>query len=183
MPRIIAGSRGSRRITVPRGAETRPTADRVREAIFSTFYSLLEMEGAHVMDLYAGSGAVGLEALSRGAGHAVFVEKSRHALDVLRGNISELDFTDSCHVVPGDVLGWLSSPADPKDLVFMDPPYAKTPHDELVLLSENGWLTPHAVVAVEHSHRSDPIQWPKGLESLKVRRYGNTAVSYARFGG
>ncbi|MBH5335920.1 16S rRNA (guanine(966)-N(2))-methyltransferase RsmD [Streptomyces pactum] len=184
MSRVIAGSRGSRRISVPKGSETRPTAERVREAVFSTFYSLTDMDGAEVLDLYAGSGAIGIEAVSRGARRAVFVEKSRQAIPVLRKNIEDLDLTDSCDIVIGDVGGWLSSAAaDRKDVVYIDPPYHRPVHGDLVALVERGWLAGHAVVAVEHALRDAPVEWPEGLEPLKMRRYGNTAVSYARFEG
>ncbi|MFI1735833.1 16S rRNA (guanine(966)-N(2))-methyltransferase RsmD [Streptomyces acidicola] len=183
MPRVIAGSRGSRRISAPKGSETRPTGDRVRAAVFSTLYSLTELEGAVVMDLYAGSGAVGLEALSRGAEQAVFVEKSRNALTALRTNISELDFLENCKVIPGDVETWLSTAASAKDFVYLDPPYARSVHRDLALLVENGWLSRNAVVAVERASRDTPVEWPEGLQPIKVRRYGITSIFYARFGG
>jgi 16S rRNA (guanine966-N2)-methyltransferase len=117
--RIVAGSRRGHRIDAPRGAETRPTSDRVREAAFNMVGAL---DGESVLDLYAGSGALGLEALSRGAGRAVFVESSRDACRTIERNLEKLRLTGA-RVVCGDVLAFLASERQRYDLVLLDPPY------------------------------------------------------------
>lgn len=181
MPRIIAGSRGSRRIEAPSGARTRPTSDRVREALFATLGAVADVAGARLLDLYAGSGAVALEGLSRGAARATLVEKARGAVAACRRNAAALDFADACEIVAADVTTWLTTaePA-PYDLVFADPPYARSLTDDLAALTGRGWLAAGAVVAVERASRDAAVDWPTGLTPLRTRRYGDTTVHYAR---
>jgi 16S rRNA (guanine966-N2)-methyltransferase len=179
--RIVAGAAGGRRLQVPpRG--TRPTSDRVREALFSSLEVVVDLDGARVLDLYAGSGALGLEALSRGASHALFVESDRRAVDVLRRNAGHVGLPGA-HVVQRTVEGAVAeSPPEPYDVVFADPPYAVT-DDELAKvllgLSGNGWMAPDAVVIVERASRSAEPTWPRDLESLRSKRYGDTALYWA----
>jgi 16S rRNA (guanine966-N2)-methyltransferase len=165
----------------PRG--TRPTSERVREAIFSTVAARVELDGARVLDLYAGSGALGIEALSRGAAHALFVESDRRAAAVLRRNLDELGLAGG-EVRAAKVMSVLAEPAtDAYELVLADPPYA-TADDELngVLgsLARNGWLADGALVAVERGARAGEPDWPPDVVPVTTRRYGDTLVCYGR---
>jgi 16S rRNA (guanine966-N2)-methyltransferase len=183
--RIVAGTLGGRRLTVPAGDRTRPTSDRVREALFSTLDSLVDLTGARVADLYAGSGAVGLEALSRGASYALLVEADPRVARILRENIRTLGTATAAGVVTGKVGQVLAAgnPAAPYDVVFADPPYA-VPDEEitamLAALAGGGWLAADAVVVVERSSRSGPVEWVAGLTADRSRRYGETTLWYGR---
>ncbi|MGO0576884.1 16S rRNA (guanine(966)-N(2))-methyltransferase RsmD [Ornithinimicrobium panacihumi] len=184
MTRIIAGTAGGRTIATPRGAATRPTTDRVREAIFSRVQALLDLDGARVLDLYAGSGALGLEALSRGAGHLLAVEKHRPTAALITRNGTELGLADDLDVRTGAVERLLAggNEGDPYDLVLMDPPYPLGDPDlaqVLGALVTGGWLGPDALVLVERSSRSPRPTWPEGLEHLDTRTYGETAIHLA----
>ena len=191
MTRIIAGSAGGRRLSVPAGRGTRPTSDRAREGLFATIGSLLgPLDGARVLDLYAGSGAVGLEALSRGASHALLVESDERAARTIRANIRSLGL-DGAELVTARVERVLTHrhgrftgpPAQPYDFVFADPPYA-TGEREVVemleLLRDGGWLAPDALIAVERESRGDELKWPPGYEEERVRRYGEASIWYGR---
>lgn len=196
MTRIIAGTAGGRRLRTPRGELTRPTADRVREALFSAVEAMLgrtsgSLQGVRFLDLYAGSGAVGLEAWSRGAAQVTLVEKDRRTAALVRDNAAGLGAT-AARVVASSVRRVLTeSPVTAYDVVFLDPPYAATaasvPGDLLPLVGR-GWLAPDAVVVVEHSARRPPGaadggwpgSWPEGLVAERTRSYGETALSYAR---
>lgn len=177
MTRIVAGTAGGRRLVVPpRG--TRPTSERVREALFSTLESAMDLDGAHVLDLYAGSGALGLEALSRGATKVTFVESDRKALDVLRKNVATIGIPGA-EVVPGKVRTVLEAgTATAYDVVLADPPYADDEVDA-VLRAMVTWTRPGAMVVLERSARSaDPV-WPAPMEPLRVKKYGETALHWA----
>lgn len=186
MTRVIAGRAGGRRLAVPPGNGTRPTSDRAREGLFSTWQSLLggPLSGERVLDLYAGSGAVGLEALSRGAGHALLVEADARAARTVRENIRSLGLpgaelrTGRAEQIIRDL-----PPGEPYDLVFLDPPYVVPDHDlrEILLtLRTQGWLAPEALVTVERSTRGGEFTWPEGFEPLRARRYGEGTFWYGR---
>jgi 16S rRNA (guanine966-N2)-methyltransferase len=180
--RIVAGRAKGRRLTAPAGA-TRPTSDRAREGLFNSLASLLDIDGAHVLDLFAGTGAVGLEALSRGAREAVFVESDRAAAEVLRRNIATVGLPGARLVkrTVGAFLG--EAPARGYDLVFADPPYAlldETLAEMLDTLVDKGWLAEGAVVVVERSARGPEMPWPDGVEALRERRYGEGVLWYGR---
>jgi 16S rRNA (guanine966-N2)-methyltransferase len=183
--RIVAGTLGGRRLSVPAGERTRPTADRVREALFSTLGTLADLAGARIADLYAGSGAVGLEALSRGAAHALLVEADPKVARVLRANIEALGAAPAARLVTGKVAQVLAAGPGgaPYDVVFADPPYAM-PDPEittmLAALVDGGWLAADAVVAVERSSRGGPVAWVPGLTAERSRRYGETTLWYGR---
>jgi len=166
--RIIAGEFGGRTLAVPRGRDTRPTADRVREAWMSILTPRLE--GALVLDLFAGSGALGLEAISRGAASAVFVERGAPALDLIRRNIEELDVADRTRIVRADAMRFvLELGAGAYDIVLADPPYATDFAARLVAAFRH---TPFAsILAVEHEARTP-------LEGDDTRRYGDTAITF-----
>ncbi|MGW7441001.1 16S rRNA (guanine(966)-N(2))-methyltransferase RsmD [Streptomyces sp. NPDC054849] len=184
MTRVIAGSAGGRRLAVPPGTGTRPTSDRMREGLFSTWESLHGVEGARVLDLYGGSGAVGLEALSRGASHALLVEADAKAAKAIRDNIRTLGLPGAeFRAGKAEQVVAARAGADPYDIVFLDPPYAVDSGDlrEILLtLRSNGWLTDDALVTVERSTRSGAFPWPEGFEPLRSRKYGEGTLWYGR---
>ncbi|NRQ33321.1 16S rRNA (guanine(966)-N(2))-methyltransferase RsmD [Nonomuraea sp. NN258] len=186
MTRIIAGSAGGRRLAVPPGRGTRPTSDRAREGIFLTLDSLHGLDGARVIDLYAGSGAIGLEALSRGAELAVLVESDQKALRTIKDNVRSLGLAEA-RVVGDKVERFLGKPAEEGfDIVFADPPYAVKDAEVirvLELLRDNGWLAVDALVAFERESRGNPLMWPEGYVEERVRRYGEASVWYGRAAG
>ncbi len=188
--RIIAGRARGRRLTTPRHARTRPTSDRVREAVFSaiaTFFGRAgepaesALEGLSFLDLYAGTGAVGLEAASRGAAPVVLVEKDRQVAATAKENCRVVG--SGGHVLTESVATTLSrAPVQPFRIVWLDPPYelpSETVGDLVALASENGWLAPDPLVIVERSTRSAPLVWPATLPTRWERRYGETTVYYA----
>jgi 16S rRNA (guanine966-N2)-methyltransferase len=182
MTRIIGGAAGGRRIATPRGASTRPTSDRVREALFSAVESWCgSLRGLRFLDLYAGSGAVGLEAWSRGAGVVTLVEQDRRTAALISANARALGFARA-NVVAASVAGTLRrSPAAPYDVVFLDPPYPLADSavaDDLAALARQTWLVPGALVVVERSSRSPEPVWPDGFSGTREKRYGETVLWY-----
>src|SRR5689334_13174009 len=168
MTRIIGGRVGGRRISTPRGAQTRPTSDRVREALFSAIESWCgSLQGLRFLDLYAGSGAVGLEAWSRGAGVVTLVESDRRTAALVAENARGIGFGQAnvISAAVGSVL--LKPPAAPYDVAFLDPPYPLTEEavaGDLKALAANDWLVPGALVVVERSSRSPEPAWPDGFD-------------------
>jgi 16S rRNA (guanine966-N2)-methyltransferase len=184
--RIIGGSAGGRRLTTPRGVTTRPTSDRVREALFSAVESWCgSLRGLRFLDLYAGSGAVGLEAWSRGAGVVTLVESDRRTAALIADNARTLGF-DKAHVVTASVAPTLGRPpAAPYDVVFLDPPYPlddAAVSGDLALLQTNGWLVPGGLVVAERSSRSPEPTWPESFANQRSKRYGETTLWYAESG-
>ncbi|MFD0356753.1 16S rRNA (guanine(966)-N(2))-methyltransferase RsmD [Streptomyces sp. NPDC127110] len=184
MTRVIAGTAGGRRLAVPPGTGTRPTSDRMREGLFSTWESLHGVDGSRVLDLYGGSGAVGLEALSRGAAHTLLVEADAKAAKAIRDNIKALGLPGAeFRAGKAEQIVAAAAPGDPYDIVFLDPPYAVEHADlgEILLtLRANGWLTDDALVTVERSTRGGPFPWPEGFEPLRSRKYGEGTLWYGR---
>ena len=178
MTRIIAGRAGGRVLRTPPGSGTRPTSDRVREALFSALTARGAVEEASVLDLYAGSGALGLEAASRGARAVVLVESDRRAARVIESNIVALGLP-GVGVVTAPVATYLAREGTAYDLVFLDPTY-DVGEDALgaVLgaLAGGGWTAPGTLVVVERSSRSPEPTWPLGWEATKPRRYGETTL-------
>jgi len=182
MTRIIGGTVGGRRIQTPRGAATRPTSDRVREALFSAIEAWCgSLSGLRFLDLYAGSGAVGLEAWSRGAGIVTLVEQDRKTAALISANARVLGFSKA-NVVSAAVSQTLQrTPAAPYDVAFLDPPY---PLDDDLLaadlqaLDARDWLVPGALVIVERSSRSPEPAWPEGFTDQRQKRYGETMLWY-----
>lgn len=174
MTRIIAGTHGGRRLAVPSGTGTRPTADRAREAMFSSLQSFLDLEGARVLDLYAGSGALGLEAVSRGAAEATLVEDDPRAVAVLQRNVTDLGL--AARVVDADVAAFLRGQPSPYDVVLLDPPYELDVDPVLALLLP--WLADEAVVVVERRTRGPAPTPPQGLRPERSRRYGEATLWY-----
>ncbi|GGB85903.1 methyltransferase [Knoellia flava TL1] len=180
MTRIIAGTAGGRELRTPGGRGTRPTSDRVREALFSALEARDAVAGAHVMDLYAGSGALGLESASRGAAEVTLVESDRAAAAVIRDNAGRLGLRVT--VLPTSVSSALAGSARPLDLVFLDPPYDLAEAalgGDLEALVTRGWLSEDALVVVERSKRSPEPTWPEGLEPERRKAYGETVLWYA----
>lgn len=185
MTRIIGGHAKGRRLQTPKGDLTRPTADRVREALFSVLESTWgSLREVRFLDLYAGSGAVGLEAWSRGAGAVTFVERDRRTAAVIKSNAAAVGCS-AARVVTASVRTVLSEAAvdQPYDVVFADPPYAQASDRvaaDLQVLVERGWLAEDAAVVVERATRAGPVPWPGGLVAERVRTYGETALWAAR---
>ena len=188
MTRVIAGAAGGRRLAVPGGVSTRPTSDRAREGLFGTVVSEIgSLAGKNVLDLYAGSGAVGLEALSRGARDVLMVESDAQAVAVIRANIETVGI-EGARVIRDRVERVLARPpAAPEryDLVFADPPYAMTTAavTRVLTLLADGWLADDALVVVERAVRSGPVHWPPGYLPGKSRRYGEATFWYGWNGG
>jgi 16S rRNA (guanine966-N2)-methyltransferase len=174
--RVIAGRLGGRRLVAPRGLATRPTSDRVREALFS---ALGDVTGAHVLDLFAGTGALGIEALSRGAERATFVESARPALAALRANLSALDLEAASRVIHAPCERAIASLDGAYDLVFADPPYAATASIPglFAALTAAGRIRRGARAVVEHASR-DPAPEIGSLARRSSRAYGDTSLTF-----
>ncbi len=173
--RVIAGTARGRHLVAPRGSATRPISDRVKETLFAILAE--RVLDARVLDLYAGSGAVGIEALSRGATHAAFVELDRSALAAIRENLERAGVGDRASVHGRDVLHYLAAPGEDQfDLAILDPPYAErailAPLERLV-----GRLAPGAAVVIKHHWRT-PVPIPRGLTTWRQRRFGETALTF-----
>jgi len=166
--RIVAGTYRGRQLASLPGTEVRPTGDRVREAVFNALGSMAVIEGARVLDLFAGSGALGLEALSRGAQHVTFVDASPQALEMVRANISACECADSCTVIRSEALAHLGRNQTEFDLVLLDPPYEFDAWPELLSSCD-------AQTLVIESDR--PIDAPNGSEVVRQRSYGGTVVT------
>jgi 16S rRNA (guanine966-N2)-methyltransferase len=183
--RVIAGAARGRRLRVPPSG-TRPTSDRAREALFSSVESTLRtLSGRRVLDLYAGSGAVGLEAASRGAAAVTLVEQDRRTAALIRQNAVAVGL-GAVEVVQGSVGRHLARPpTSAYDAVFLDPPYGlavASVVDDLRALCA-GWLADDALVVVERSTRTDAVAWPSGYEPTRTRSYGETALWFATWRG
>jgi 16S rRNA (guanine966-N2)-methyltransferase len=177
--RIIGGAWRSRRFRFPDGATIRPTPDRVRETLFNWLGSSLR--GARCLDLYAGSGALGLEALSRGAAEAVFVERERIAAEAIRARLQEWG-AQGAEVLAMDAQRYLALDARPFDVVFLDPPFALgAAPGALRALLERGWLAPGARIYVEFAAR-EPPELPAGLTRLKQGRSGEVGYDLLTYG-
>jgi 16S rRNA (guanine966-N2)-methyltransferase len=202
--RVIAGLARGRRLAVPSGRLTRPTSDRAREGLFGTLTAIRgSLQGAWVLDLYAGSGAVGLEALSRGADRVLFVEADPGAAQVIRGNLASVGLPGGQLVTSrvervlargpggsepggGEPGGGEQSGEPGYDVVVADPPYAVTDEDVAAMLAalrDGSWLAAGAVVAVERATRSGPVHWPPGYAPDRSRRYGEGTFWYGLAAG
>lgn len=184
MTRIVGGTVGGRRLAVP-ATGTRPTSERVREALFSRLQHLGVLDGARVLDLYAGSGALGLEALSRGAASAVLVDSAPTAVAVCRSNAQVLGFAERVTVIGRKVEQLLAGrePTRTSTLVFVDPPYEMGVDRMLRLLVRPGWLEPEACAVLEQSSRAAEPSWPEGLAPDGSKVYGETTLWFATANG
>jgi 16S rRNA (guanine966-N2)-methyltransferase len=172
--RVVAGSARGRRLRTPAGTDTRPTTDRVREAVFNALFARGGVAGARVADLFAGSGALGIEALSRGADHCWFVESARDAVAVIGDNVADLGFRDRTTVLAGELDRLVDRLPDDLDVVFADPPYRFDAWDDLLTrllphLGDEGFV-------VAESDRS--LKAPAGWENLWERSYGGTVITF-----
>ena len=180
--RVVGGYLGGRQLRTVPGADTRPTSDRVREALFGMLGK--RVEGARVLDLFAGTGALGIEAMSRGAGSAVLVVQAAKAVAVIRANLEALDLNDTVKVRRTRVETYLRTQRDgPFDLVLLDPPYAAPVGLVAGVLGRlaRTALAPGAVVVVESSARAEAPPWPPGLVPDPPRRYSDTALHLASY--
>lgn len=174
--RIVGGALSGRVLRAPTGAATRPTSEKVREALFAILGSI---EGAWVLDLFAGSGALGIEALSRGACHATFVDHSRPALRVLAGNLDELGLTGRATVIAGDAMQIVARPPpQPWQLVLVDPPYASDLAVRAIQAIPRANRAPGMRVVIEHDRRHAPPEALGDLLRTDHRRYGDTLLSF-----
>ncbi len=175
MTRVIAGRWGGRRLRTPPGSGTRPTSDRVRESLFASLTSMFGgLDDLRVLDLYAGSGALGLEAVSRGAASADLVESDRRAAQVAQQNVRDLGAAARVHRT--SAASFVGSAAGPYDLVLLDPPYdVPTADVAAVVAALADVLADHAVVVVERSTRT-PFTWPDGFDGFRERAHGETTV-------
>ena len=178
--RIIGGEARGRTIKTPRGMATRPMRDFVREAVFSILGR--SVEGARVLDIFAGSGSLGLEALSRGAKEAVFVDFGREPIKIIQENLDRLGMSVRAKIIKAEVLDYLRKACSGEsrfDLIFIDPPFRidlKYRQEMLKLIAEGGFLAPSAVVIIEAPLRSEPPRSPEGMRFAERRKYGEAAV-------
>jgi len=184
MTRIIGGDFRGRSIKVP-DAETRPTSSRVREAIFSSVeHAVSGLDDLRVLDLFSGSGAFGIESISRGAAEAVLIEKDLRAADTLHTNIANFGIKNA-RVVIADAFSEVAqkSGRGTFDVVFIDPPYVFEDQDVNLLISNlvaNDWLNDYALIVVERGSRSQ-VQWPESVEELRKKVYGDTSIWYGQY--
>jgi 16S rRNA (guanine966-N2)-methyltransferase len=179
--RIVGGQLSGRVLRAPAGAQTRPTSEKVREAVFNILDHMHgPPDGDHVLDLFAGSGALGIEALSRGAAHATFVDAAKPALIATRGNLRALGVEDRALVVAGDAVAIAGRqiPAAAWRLVFVDPPYASDLATRAVLALPCERLASDAVIVIEHDRRNTPPEALGSLLRTDLRRYGDTWISF-----
>jgi len=177
--RIVGGSHSGRVLRAPAGAATRPTSEKVREALFNILGSV---DGDRVLDLFAGSGGLGIEALSRGALHATFVDAARPALIAVRQNLRELGLEDRATILAGDAVTTPAKhpPPAPWRIVFVDPPYRSDLATRAVLALPLAQLADDAVIVIEHDRRNAPPDALGSLLRTDQRRYGDTLVSFYR---
>lgn len=182
--RIIGGSAKGRQITAPKGIHTRPTLAKVKEAMFGMIQ--FEIEGASVLDLFSGSGGLGIEALSRGAERVYFCDSDRSAYAVIKANLKSVGFESGAEVTFGDamlLINKLGMEGVKLDIVFLDPPYeSELASRAIALMAECGVLAPGAIVLCEHS-KSNPPVWAAGYTPKKVRKYGDCFVTPAVYEG
>jgi 16S rRNA (guanine966-N2)-methyltransferase len=181
MARIVGGSAGGRRLAVPRGRQTRPTSERTREGLFSALEALHgTLAGVRFLDLYAGSGAIGLEAASRGAAAVLLVERDPAAIATLRANVAAVGLAGVEIRAERAERVLAAPPSAAYDVCFLDPPYADPVDTVLALLTDNGWLAATGTVVVERASRAGDVDWPPGLVTHRSRRYGDTTLWYGR---
>jgi 16S rRNA (guanine966-N2)-methyltransferase len=178
--RIVAGEFRSRTLRAPDTEKTRPTTDRARETLFNVLNNVLDFEGLCVLDLFAGSGALGLEALSRGAAHTTFVEQDRKALEALNANIATLKVQERSRVVQGDVFRALPNLTQIFDVILADPPYADTRARVELPAQLLRLMTPESVLVLEH-RSGDEVTVPAALEAVRELKAGEAGFSILRW--
>lgn len=173
--RVISGSARGRKLVSRPGESTRPTADKVKESVFNIIQA--HVSGSRVLDLFAGSGALGIEALSRGADHATFVEKDFGAMNIVKTNLENTRLSDKSSLIKGDALSFLKNTDERFDIIFIDPPYASGLYEEVFsLISSRRLLSPEGIIISEHKTGAE-VTLCNGLRLLSERKYGNVSVS------
>ncbi len=177
--RVIAGTAKGAKLNAPKGMQTRPTADRVKEGLFSAIQ--FEIEGGSVLDLFAGSGQLAIEALSRGAKNAVLVDQDAEAVRVIRENLAKTGFSDRSRVLRTDYRQYLKSASDRFDLIFLDPPYAETDlENALKMISEIDILRENGIIICEKAKDGSLSESFPGLKADRIYRYGTTEIRLFR---
>jgi 16S rRNA (guanine966-N2)-methyltransferase len=175
--RVIAGAYKGRRLEAPTWPGLRPTSDKLRETLFNVLTTVIS--GANVMDGYAGTGAVGIEALSRGAAHVTFIDSDRRAIALVTRNLERCGIATGCDIIRADLSGTAVPPAKaPFDLVFLDPPYQLDPAD--VMQTVGGWLASDGLLIVEHDRRRTAPERVGGLARARELRSGDSTLSFYR---
>lgn len=174
--RVTGGIGRGRRLKVPAGSSVRPTSDKVKQALFNILAD--RVEAAVFLDLYAGAGGIGIEALSRGAAHVTFVDVSKEALAVLRHNVEQMGFGDHAEVVPAKAESFLKKPSRPYDIVFLDPPYAEEMAPLLDLIAGSKILKSASIVIAEHFKKQPSPEKAGALALYRESRYGDTVLAF-----
>lgn len=179
--RIISGIYKSRTLQAPKGDQTRPTSDRARETLFNMLVNMIEIEGTRVLDLFAGSGAFALEAISRGASSAVCLEKAPQAVSTINLNAMNLGIGTELQIIRSDVYKWLPEAVGSFDVIFADPPYDDPDLPELLptLIFDSRLLTPDSIVIIEHRSGST-LQLPESAELIRERAAGEANFTFLR---
>jgi len=176
--RVISGTAGRRRLNSLKGQDTRPTADRVKESLFNILQG--RIIGAYVLDLFAGSGALGIEALSRGSDLAVFIEKNPAATDVIKSNLQIVSFKDNSEIYETDALKFLEVVKKQFDIIFIDPPYMSALYEIIFdSILKNNVLTPSGVISVEYKTGVKPVL-PSYFKIITDKKYGNVSILIAK---
>jgi len=179
--RVTGGTGRGRRLKAPPGSRVRPTSDKVKQALFNILGE--RMADALFLDLFAGAGGIGIEALSRGAGHVVFVDSSRASLNVVRQNIEQTGFEDQSRAVLSKVESFLKKPSGSYDIVFLDPPYADELQPLLELIAGAGILKPDSIVIAEHFKKQSSPADAGVLTLYREAKYGDTVLAFYKFRG
>jgi 16S rRNA (guanine966-N2)-methyltransferase len=178
--RVTGGIGKGRKLKVPAGSRVRPTSDKVKQALFNILGD--KVRGAVFLDLYAGTGGVGIEALSRGAGRVVFIDDSRGSLKAVKRNVDQTGFGNAAQVIPQRAETYLKKTAERFDIVFLDPPYSLEIETPLSLVSESGVLNPDAVVVAEHFKKQPSPKKTGKLTLYRDAQYGDTVLAFYHFG-
>ncbi len=179
--RVSGGIGRGRRLKAPSGAAIRPTSDKVKQALFNILGE--KAAGSVFLDLFAGAGGIGIEALSRGAERVVFVDASRSSLDVIKQNIGQMGFGNKAQVAASKAEAFLKKPSGPYDIVFLDPPYAEELQPLLELVARSGVLKPEALVIAEHFKKQPSPEKAGSLTLFREARYGDTVLAFYRTEG
>ncbi len=177
--RISGGTGRGRRITVPSGSVVRPTSDKVRQALFNILGD--RISGSVFLDLFAGAGAVGIEAISRGAGLVVFVDASRRSAGIIEKNLHKTGFWEKAKVVVADAEAFIKRQSGPYDIIFMDPPYAEDIGDLLERIGDSGLLKPDGLLVYERFRKRPSLEKSGTLILFREARYGDTVLSFYKF--
>jgi len=174
--RITGGTSRGRKLKVPAGSRVRPTSDKVKQALFNILGQ--KVEGVHFLDLFAGIGGIGIEALSRGAGKVVFVDDSRDSLRVIKKNVEQTGFAERAQIVASKAEAFLKKTSEQFDIVFLDPPYSLALEPLLKVLAESGILKPDSILIAEHFKKQPSIKHTGNLALYREAQYGDTVLTF-----